>query len=64
MRRLLGALTCAVVTAGGAGTALVATGAAATSTASFRYGSSGDIPITGDWNGSGKTQIGVARACS
>src|ERR1700756_664388 len=25
------------------------------------YGNPNDVPITGDWNGSGKTQIGVYR---
>jgi hypothetical protein len=27
----------------------------------FTYGRAGDIPITGDWNGDGRTTIGVVR---
>jgi len=29
--------------------------------ASYTFGTSGDLPVTGDWNGDGKTEIGVVR---
>ncbi|MFO1022204.1 MAG: hypothetical protein U0903_16160 [Planctomycetales bacterium] len=29
---------------------------------SFNFGTAGDVPITGDWNGDGKTDVGVFRS--
>jgi hypothetical protein len=36
-------------------------GSAATTVVALHYGNPNWVPITGDWNGSGKTQVGVYR---
>jgi hypothetical protein len=59
--RALLAIGCAVIAWSGALAAAPPAGADTVSVVALRYGDpgEGEVPITGDWDGSGKTQIGV-----
>ncbi|MFZ1994541.1 MAG: hypothetical protein WAU75_10550, partial [Solirubrobacteraceae bacterium] len=61
LRPLVVAVVCAGAAWYGALAATPAASADDAITVAITFGNAGDVPVTGDWDGSGRTQIGVYR---